>query len=319
MSTVIVDIAGSRMGGAARYVAELRRYLADADRGDVDVIGSSRHLSPRWLVRRESYRHPVGRRVALNNVSFVRPGGPRWTLLGNALHFLSEAEAVHLDPALRSVAGRQAKVVRLAARRSDILVAPCSAMAERVVTALPCLRDRVVVRPHPVTADPAPDRDGQLAILVPVLFAPYKDMAGRLHELMTVLDAIQAPAKVWVTANPAEVGRKLAADPRIELLGNVSYRQLRRRWADCRAIYFPTWLESFGYPLAEARACGRPVIGRDTEQNREIAGSALCAFTDGDPGSLQAAVDRALSLRVTPDPVPFDPPAYFDWLLGAPA
>jgi hypothetical protein len=40
--------------------------------------------------------------MALNNVTFVTPGGERWTLLGNALHFVSEAEAAQLDPALRA-------------------------------------------------------------------------------------------------------------------------------------------------------------------------------------------------------------------------
>ena len=50
-------------------------------------------------------------------------------------------------------------------------------------------------------------------------------------------------------------------------------------WARSRAIYFPTDLESFGYPLAEARVSGQPVIARDTALNREIAGPALCRYT----------------------------------------
>ena len=57
-----------------------------------------------------------------------------------------------------------------------------------------------------------------------------------------------------------------------------------------RAVYFPGGLESFGYPLAEARAGGRPVIARDTTQNQEIAGAALCGYTPGDPASLELAV-----------------------------
>ena len=57
--------------------------------------------------------------------------------------------------------------------------------------------------------------------------------------------------------------------------------------ARSRAIYFPTGLESFGYPLAEARVSGQPAIARDTAQNREIAGPALCGYSLGDPDSLR--------------------------------
>ena len=83
-------------------------------------------------------------------------------------------------------------------------------------------------------------------------------------------------------------------------------------------IYYPTSLESFGYPLAEARASGRPVIAYDTEQNREIAGPALCGFTPGDQDSLRRATMLALTTEVASDPAPFDPDAYFSWLLGPP-
>jgi glycosyltransferase involved in cell wall biosynthesis len=315
MSAVTVDVAGASMGGAARYVAELRRYLTETGRGDVRVIGSARGLTPQWLVRRETCR-PAARRVALNNVSFCGPGGARWTLLGNALHFLSQAEAARLDPRLRSATVQQARVVRMAALRSDVVVVPCSAMAERVIAAQPAVRRRVVVRPHPVSADSVPTADRDLAILVPVLFAPYKRMPERLTELIGALDACASPARLRVTADAGETGPALASHPRIELLGRLSHDRLRQAWASSRAIYFPTALESFGYPLAEARACGYPVIACDTAQNQEIAGEALCPFRRDDPASLRAAVQQALTAVVTPDPEPFDPAAYFGWLLG---
>ena len=45
--------------------------------------------------------------MALNNVGFLTPGGERWTLLRNALHFLSKVERNVLDPEMR-VAGKPA-------------------------------------------------------------------------------------------------------------------------------------------------------------------------------------------------------------------
>jgi glycosyltransferase involved in cell wall biosynthesis len=321
---VTVDVAGAAMGGAARYAAELRAYLQRSERLDVRVIGAARHVEPSWLLRREAARPGARRRVALNNVTFVTPGGERWTLLGNALHFVSEAEAAQLDPALRTRMGRDAAVVRLTARRADTIVVPCSAMAERVASHLPGVRHRLAVRPHPVSAGPpapGPARPAarEPVILCPVLLASYKRMDERLAELLrAVARHGDRSIRVRVTATAAELP-SLAGHPAVELVGRLSEREMRDLWGRCRAVYFPTGVESFGYPLAEARVLGLPIIARDTAQNREIAGAALRGFRPGDEASLTTAVGEALTAAVVPDPRPFDPDSYFRWLLGSPS
>ena len=158
------------------------------------------------------------------------------------------------------------------------------------------------------------------AILCPILFAPYKRMDDRLSELLAAVNGSAEPSiRVRVTASPADLPAALASDPRLEFVGRIDQNQLRQVWARSQAIYFPTGLEAFGYPLAEARASGRPVIARDTAQNKEIAGPALCGFISGDPESLRHAVTVALTKDVGPDPAPFDPDAYFNWILGCPS
>ena len=319
-ATVIVDASGGQMGGAARYRHELLSHLARTGRADVQVIGSQRRVSPAWLVRREMVGGRIDRRVALNNVGFFARGGQRWTLLRNALHFLTEAEAAALRPAsLRTMVCRQAVAVRLAARRSDVLVVPSSAMAERVAAIAPGLRGRTVVRAHPVSAEPAPRPTSERVIICPVVFQPYKPMAERLDALLRVVEELgEDPVRVLVTADRTELPEELACHPRIQLIGRLPHNRLSEWRTRSRAIFFPTDLESFGYPLAEARVSGQPVIACDTEQNREIAGRALCGYAPDDLGSLRCAVGLALTVQVLPDPAPFDPDRYFDWLLGSP-
>ena len=150
--------------------------------------------------------------MALNNVGFVAPGGQRWTLLRNALHFLTEAEQARLDPDVRASIRRNAAVVHLAARRSDVIVAPSTAMAERIATVRPDLRSRVVVRPHPVSVPSTPRQPGDPVILCPVLFAPYKQMPELLTELLRAVGDLQDPSvRVLVTADAAEVPAAIAA------------------------------------------------------------------------------------------------------------
>src|SRR5712691_2975709 len=316
---VTVDAAGGQQGGAARFLDELHGYLKRSGREDVEIIGSRRRVRPGWLVRRELSSRARGRRVALNNVGFVTPGGERWTLLRNALHFLTEGEEARLDPALRAKIRRDAVVVHLAARRSDVIVAPSTAMAERITTTRPKLRSRVVVRPHPVSIPLTPRLPGGPVILCPVVFYPYKQMGQRLTELLAAVgDLEDLSVRVQVTAHAAEVPSAVACHPQVELVGHLPGSEMRDLQARSRAIYFPTGLESFGYPLAEARVSGQPVIARDTDQNREIAGPALCGYSPTDSGSLQQAVKAALKAHVVPDPGPFDPDRYFGWLLGPP-
>jgi glycosyltransferase involved in cell wall biosynthesis len=315
-AAVIVDTAGAQMGGAARYLAELHGYLARTGRADVRLIGTRQRVSPGWLVRRELAGGACRRRVALNNVGFLARGGQRWTLLRNALHFLTEAEQTTCrQPA--SVC-RDALAVRLAARRSDVIVVPSTAMAERVTRVAPDLRDRITVRAHPVSAEPVPRRRDPV-VICPVLFAPYKRLGERISALLRVVGELEdTSVRVLVTADRAEAPTAVACHPRVDLIGRLSHAELRERRARSRAIYFPTDLESFGYPLAEARASGQPVIACDTAQNREVAGPALCGYDPDDLDSLRRAVARALTEEIAPDPAPFDPDRYFGWLLGAP-
>jgi hypothetical protein len=317
-ATVTIDVAGGAAGGAARFRDELYRYLARSGRDDINVIGAQHAVDPAWLLRREARRSRSARMVATNCVGFVAGGGERWTLLRNALHFLSDDEEARLDPALRLANRRKAHLVRLAARRSDVLVAPSTAMAERAVRVMPSLRNRMVVRMHPVSSDLIPGVPREQFVLCPVLFGSYKDTAERIRELAVTIDRIGVPSmQVIVTADAAEVPPALAAHPRVRLAGQLKHADLCGLWARSRAIYFPSALESFGYPLAEARVSGHPVIACDTIQNREIAGPALCGYTPRDDRSLLRATSLALAAKITPDPGPFDPDAYFDWLLAS--
>jgi glycosyltransferase involved in cell wall biosynthesis len=314
---VVIDAAGGQIGGAARFKVELHRYLARTGRQDVHIIGAKRQVDPGWLLRREVALRTGGRRIALNNVSFVSPGGERWALLRNPLDFLTEDEKATLSPDQRAANQRRASIVHLAARRADVLVVPSTGMARRVTRTLPSLADRIVMRHHPVSADSIPRLPREPGILCPVLFSAHKGMLERITDLLTAIDDVtDAAVRLRVTADRDEVPETLGLHPRMDVVGRLDHHALRALWARSQVIYFPTEIESFGYPLAEARVHGQPVIALDTEQNREVAGAALCGFTAGNLDTLRCAIERALIAEVVPDPAPFDPGAYFGWLLG---
>ena len=315
----VIDVAGAQMGGAAKFLGELTTYLTARPGRPVRLIGADRSLDPDWLLRREVAARGARRRIALNNVGFVA-GRSNVTLLRNALHFASAAEldALHFRPTrtLRV----QTHIVRAAAHRSDVLVVPCDAMAERVALHSPRLADKVVVRAHPVSPAPWAAGDhidlGDPTILMPVLNAPYKRLYLHIERLLAAVGSSGEHATLVVTAHRGDFG-PLGDHPGVRFTGPLNGQDLDRHWSRAAAAYFPTQIESFGYPLAEARVNGVPVVALDTSQNRQIAGAALRPFASGDPDSLTVAVRTALTVRAKPNPGPFSPRAYFDWLLEA--
>jgi glycosyltransferase involved in cell wall biosynthesis len=313
--TVVLDVAGGGVGGAARWAAELDGFLAGREAPPVAVVGRHRQLTAGWLARRERYAAGARIAVAANNVPFVLCGGERRVVLRNALHFLHTSEEHLLAGMSRSFRG-QIPVVRRLLTRAGTVVVPSSAMAERVTGRVPAVRDRLVVRPHPVT--PAGPRSTTVDpfILVPVLPAPYKNLRPQLAALLSALDRTGQPMEVRVTARPADLPPALAGNPRLRALGTVPHGTLAGLWLRAIAAFFPSTVEAFGYPLAEARVYGVPALAPDGPQAREIAGAALVPYRPDEEGSLVAAVRELGAVRVTAEPHAFDRDAYFGWLLG---
>lgn len=321
---VLVDVAGAAMGGAQRYVNELDRWLLRS-KATVQVVGRGRRLGAGWLASREAHalRGRSAHVVATNNVSFCLGGEHRTVLLRNALHFLSPEEAARVLPLLPSRQEKEAGVVRAAMRRADRIVVPTTTMGQRVVAHCPWAEDRLAVLPHPLT--PLANRRRRRprsrppVLLCPVLNAPYKDLGSALRDLQraTARDSYFSGLELRVTCEEHELER-LGVDQsgRIIPLGRLSSDRMTGELLDADVIFFPMQIESFGYPLAEARVNRIPVVAPATEQAREVAGDALVGCKRGEPESIAAALDAALDLDLAPlGENPFDPDRYFANLL----
>lgn len=327
----LIDVAGASMGGAGRWLMELDRYVKTTGQG-LYVTGRGRSLSATSLVAREravlSYR--PSRVVATNNISFAAPGTcERVVLVRNALHFLTKEEAMELGSVTVKTWQRQGVLVRALLRRATLVVAPSSSMAARIASFVPALSDRVVVRFHPLSPgtliDP-PGLDGAVfRLLCPVLDAPFKRLQLLLAPVLSALDIVASRTDARrftfeLTMNQADAGVLARNRPWLIPLGRLTVEEIDRYRDSARALVYPTTLESFGYPLAEARVEGRWVLAPDSPHNREIAGPALVPY-GGDVEELAHALVQMISGRhpkPMPDPMPFDPEAYFNWLLSGP-
>jgi hypothetical protein len=311
----VADCAGALMGGARRYLDELEGWLTRVC-PPVEILGRQRRLDGSWLIRREAKARCSGapHALALNNVSFLSTSGTRTVLLRNALHFADPAELGHW-PGDRGMA-RQAALVHLAMRRADRMVVPSASMANLVTSRCTWASNRVEVLHHPVSDGPVTERVPG-TIICPVLDAPYKHLGERLTEAVDALDVLirggEDGLSLSLTMSEEEAYRNLVSQPSwVRLLGRLSTATLLGHIERASVIFYPCTVESFGYPLAEARIRRVPVVAPDTALAREVAGDALVGYEPGCRESLQEAFREALSMtlgRLTVNP--YDPDRYF--------
>lgn len=314
---IVIDCAGAKVGGAARFLRELQNYLAEQHNPQIELIGLGKQLTPQWLVARELHAATATKRVSLNNVGFMNPRGENITLLRNILQFANQSDFHRLKfvPSRRLRA--QSPVVRALAKASRTLVVPCTRMAAQVAATSPQLREKLVVRFHPIAQPSWAGRPPQSprSVLLPVIPAPYKHLDEHVAEFLAATQTLPGqPIQLIIPAVPEDLP-EVAGHPRVQFIGPQSSEALETWWRHCGAVFFPTAFEAFGYPLAEGRVYGRHVIAQHTPQNHEIAGPALCAYTRHDRTSLQAAIVAAVGTVPEPDPAPFHPHDYFQWLL----
>jgi glycosyltransferase involved in cell wall biosynthesis len=109
----------------------------------------------------------------------------------------------------------------------------------------------------------------------------YKNLAGviAIYAQYAALAANPLPL-LCVSPEPnAAVRRALAAVPSsgvVRFVNNLESRSLQALYSTADAFLFPSLAEGFGWPLAEAQACGCPVITTDEPPMNEVGGPAAC-------------------------------------------
>lgn len=88
----------------------------------------------------------------------------------------------------------------------------------------------------------------------------------------------------------AELGLAGRVDQRME----VSSEQLRALYSRAEALLFPSLAEGFGWPIAEAQACGCPVVTTGRPPMTEVGGAAAIYINPADPIRAAQSVAEAL-------------------------
>jgi glycosyltransferase involved in cell wall biosynthesis len=137
-------------------------------------------------------------------------------------------------------------------------------------------------------------------ILYAATLEPRKNV-GRLLDAWTALKSEDPQAPPLVLAGPYGWGSERLAK-RIEALapegviavGRVERERLVRIFQAARIFVYPSLYEGFGFPAAEALACGVPVITSDVSSLPEVVGDAGLLVDPGDSGAIAGRIRQLL-------------------------
>jgi glycosyltransferase involved in cell wall biosynthesis len=275
-----LDVSGYR--GFFRFLWEQTGWRRIVKRSGADVLFSSANyglISPPirqvLLVQGEIAFNPVYRERVLPRLTWVERIG---------------------------IALRQWLMV-WSARHSDLVVFPSKVALESVVGVHPSIKDKSVVDYLAVNTDlpglerQRPWRDGgQLKLLYVSIYYPHKD-PQTLAEATRLMHDGGIEAHAWITMEPRDfwpwsTGRAdlpplldAQADGMVTL-GRLDYSAIGSALTDHDVMVYPSFAETFGFPLVEAMAAGMPVVAADTPIHREICGDAVLYFEPANPADL---------------------------------
>lgn len=205
--------------------------------------------------------------------------------------------------------------IRRALTRSAVIATVSEASRTEIVRIRPEAAARVAVTRsgvaddfRPVSPDPetlarlglAPERR---YVLIVGQGAPYKNHEGALRAFAQAcgsssdIDLVLVQRRGGQRQEFAELVRTLGLDGRVCVLEPIDRAALVQLYSAAAALLHPSFIEGFGNPVAEAMACGCPVITSHCSAMPEVTGGAALLVDPYDTTSIAAALRR-----VTQDP-----------------
>ncbi len=129
-------------------------------------------------------------------------------------------------------------------------------------------------------------------------------------------DLVLAGGTGWKTGPLHRRIVRSAFRDKIHLAGYAAQPQALELYRAAEAFVYPSLAEGFGLPVAEAMACGAPVVASDIAPLREVAGDAALFAAPGNAAGFARAIERLLEDEDTRESLKLAGPrraALFTW------
>lgn len=132
-------------------------------------------------------------------------------------------------------------------------------------------------------------KDEKLILFYPASFAPHKNY-NLIYEFGQLIDLNNLPIEIILTLNKSEsksFWKKVKSKNlnSIKTVGKLEYKDIIIEYKKCHALFFPSLLESYGIPLIEAMAIGKPIFVSNLPYAKVLCNDAAYYFDPYDSKS----------------------------------
>ena len=195
-----------------------------------------------------------------------------------------------------------ARLAGLSMRRARRVIFPSRAAADRISELAPVPRDRIRVVHHGVSvgnfASDVPEETTSDYLFLPAAPERHKNIELLIRSLPLLRNS---STEAWIAGESLQdfnhrgrleaLARSVGVARRVRFLGAIPHHELPAYYRAARALVFPSFIETFGYPVVEAMAAGTPVLASDISTFHEMAGDAALYFPVDAPDALARCVD----------------------------
>lgn len=127
----------------------------------------------------------------------------------------------------------------------------------------------------------------------------YKNRTGLISIFAELQKFSGAPSRLLFVGPPldpeqTEILQRHGLENAALRISGVSNEELRAAYSLARGLLFPSWEEGFGWPIAEAQACGCPVFTSNREPMTEIGGDSAVYIDPADAASAAKTIHESL-------------------------
>lgn len=221
---------------------------------------------------------------------------PQWCT-GRLPHALERRFYGH---GIRRALAKSAAITTVSDASKRELLAWDTSLEGRVFTTPPGIDESF--RHYPEQGDPAVQGwpTGKRIVLTVGQNAPYKNHEGALRAFALAFTGRDDVALVFIQRlNQAsetlnQTARELGIASQVHFLGPVGDAALVACYNAATVLLHPSLCEGYGLPLAEAMACGCPVVASDQSAMPEVLGEAGLLAPVEDLGAMAAALKKVV-------------------------
>jgi glycosyltransferase involved in cell wall biosynthesis len=130
----------------------------------------------------------------------------------------------------------------------------------------------------------------------------YKNRAGLIEIYAQLRIHLPSPPALVIVGSPLDAALharvvSLGLEAYVHVFSHLDEAALEALYALAEGLIFPSWAEGFGWPIAEAQACGCPVFTSNRAPMTEVGGDAAVYFDPADPARAAATIAAAWPRR----------------------